>query len=253
MRNFFGVLRVSDTGTGEAAVRSLYNGRTIHGLQFLSPARSRLATTYYGPGSGAAMALDAGKTAGRTVGIIGLGAGTLAAYGRRGDHFRFYEINPAVVVAASQYFRFLAESEAETDVVTADGRLALEREPPESFDLIILDAFSDDAIPVHLLTKEAFEADFRHIRGGGILAVHVTNRYLELESVIGALGAALQKEVVIIHNPPDPGRQILAAYWAVLSGDRKALEKLTVDHPPTTARKFMLWTDDYSDLFRILK
>ena len=141
LRNFYGALQVSDTGAGDAAFRSLYNGRTLHGVEFLSAARNRLATTYYGPASGAGkVLLAAGKN--RRVGIVGLGAGTLAAYGRSGDVFRFYEINPAVIQIASRYFHFLDTSPARTEVVEGDGRLALEKESPNSFDVIVLDAFS---------------------------------------------------------------------------------------------------------------
>src|SRR5205807_1063735 len=133
-RNFYGALQVSDTGRGEMAVRSLYNGRTLHGIQFLSPARGRLATAYFGPDSGAGLVLSRPMGA-RRVGIVGLGVGTLAVYGRRGDDFRFFEINPAVIEVASQYFHFLRDSEAKTDVVTGDGRLALAQEAARSFDV----------------------------------------------------------------------------------------------------------------------
>lgn len=156
VRNFYGVLQVRDTGAGEQAVRSLYSGRTLQGLQFLSAARTGLATAYYAPESGAGQALQSSAGAARRVGIVGLGAGTLAAYGRGGDTFRFYEINPAVIQIASRDFRFLSDSRARTEVVACDGRLELEREPSNSFDVLVLDAFSDDSIPVHLLTKEAF-------------------------------------------------------------------------------------------------
>ena len=131
------------------------------------------------------------RTSNRRAGVIGLGVGTLAAYGRAGDSFRFYELNPAVIQVASTYFRFLNESAAATEVVAGDGRLALEREPPQNFDVLILDAFSGDSIPVHLLTRQAFEVYFRHLRPGGIVAVHVTNRYLDLAPVVDALAAAL--------------------------------------------------------------
>src|SRR5207248_1725344 len=202
-RNFYGALQVSDTGRGEMAVRSLYNGRTLHGIQFLSPARGRLATAYFGPDSGAGLVLSRPMGA-RRVGIVGLGVGTLAVYGRRGDDFRFFEINPAVIEVASQYFHFLRDSEAKTDVVTGDGRLALAQEAARSFDVIIVDAFSDDSIPVHLLTKEAFQIYFQRLQGGGVLAIHVTNRYLELDSVVRALAESMGKQSAMVHSAADP-------------------------------------------------
>jgi SAM-dependent methyltransferase len=243
-RNFYGSLRVEDTGTGETAVRSLYNGRTLHGVEFLSPLRNRLATTYYGPASGAGRVLRADGKA-RRVGVVGLGAGTLAAYGRSGDCFRFYEINPAVIQIASQYFHFLDTSQARTEVVTGDGRLGLEKEPPNAFDAIVLDAFSDDSIPVHLITKEAFQLYFRLLKPDGVLAIHLTNRYLDLEPIVEGLAAVFHKGVVPVHNDGESERQILPADWALVYGQAQPNEH--------AASKTMLWTDDYSNLFRVLR
>ena len=141
------------------------NGTIDHGLQFLSPARRDLPTTYYGPDSGIGITLKAaGATSPLNVGVIGLGVGTLAAYGRQGDRYKFYEINPLVVQLANQEFSFLRDSEAKIDIVLGDGRLSLEQEPPQGFDVLVVDAFSGDSIPVHLLTREAFELYFRHLK-----------------------------------------------------------------------------------------
>jgi spermidine synthase len=238
-------LRVIDSGTNSTAVRALYNGTILHGLQFLSSQQSRLPTTYYGPQSGAGLLLESHRISNRRAGIIGLGVGTLATYGRAGDYFRFYELNPAVIQIASTYFQFLNQSAAATEVVAGDGRLALEREPPQNFDVLILDAFSGDSIPVHLLTKQAFEVYFRHLRPGGVVAVHVTNRYLELAPVVEALAAALQKQVRTIHSEADPSSGIYASDWSLVADN--------LDRPQTIARKLPPWTDDYSNLFRILK
>lgn len=248
-RNFYGTLRVIDSGTSQAAVRALYNGTILHGMQFLSAGQSRLPTTYYGPRSGAGLALDSRRKSNLRAGVIGLGVGTLAAYGRAGDSFRFYELNPAVIQVASMYFRFLNESAAATEVVAGDGRLALEREPPQNFDVLILDAFSGDSIPVHLLTRQAFEVYFRHLRPGGIVAVHVTNRYLDLAPVVDALAAALQKQVRIIHSGADPPSGIYAADWSLVADNLDEWPS----RPQTLALKLTPWTDDYSNLFRILK
>jgi SAM-dependent methyltransferase len=254
LRNFYGALRVVDSGTGSIAVRALYNGTILHGLQFQSPSQSRFPTTYYGPQSGAGLAIASHRTAKQRVGVIGLGVGTLAAYGRAGDYFRFYEINPAVVHVASTYFHFLSESPAQTEVVTADGRLGLEREQPQNFDVLILDAFSGDSIPVHLLTRQAFESYFRHLRPGGLIAIHVTNRYLDLPPVVEALAGALQKEVLLIHNEKDPAQGIYAADWSLVADSREALRDFEWrSSPKTMTRRARPWTDDYSNLFQIVK
>jgi SAM-dependent methyltransferase len=252
LRNFYGALEVRERGAGESAARALYNGITLHGLQFLSPARCRLATVYYSAESGIGRALDSRRQAGRRVAIVGLGAGTLAAYGRHGDQFRFYDINPAVIEVAQRNFQFLTQSEAQTEVVLGDGRLSLAREPPNAFDVIVLDAFSDDSIPIHLLTREAFESYFRHLREGGILAIHITNRYLDLEPVVGTQAAALSKQVLLISNPPDPERGVSAADWAILS-DAALPDLLPYTHTPDGPGSLRPWTDDFSNLFRALR
>jgi spermidine synthase len=246
-RNFYGALQIADSGEGERAVRTLYNGRTVHGLEFLSPARRRMPTTYYGERSGAGIVLEASPAPNRRVAFIGLGAGTLATYGRSGDSFRFYEINPAVIRAASEYFHFLGDSKASTDVVEDDGRLGLEREPPASFDAIVLDAFSDDAIPVHLLTQEAFALYFARLRAGCPLAIHLTNRYLDLNPVVEALAAAAHKRVVRIHSAGDAERQTLSADWAVVTDSNAYGE---AERPQRVRR---VWTDGYSNLFQAWK
>jgi SAM-dependent methyltransferase len=252
VRNFYGALQVRDRGAGDTAARALYNGVTLHGLQFLSPSRSRLATVYFSPESGGGRVLDSRHTFGRRVAIIGLGAGTLAAYGRPGDQFRFYDINPAVIQVAQRDFRFLAESGAQIAVILGDGRLSLEREPPKAFDVVVLDAFSDDSIPIHLLTREALAIYFQHLRDGGILAIHITNRYLDLDPVVGALAAALGKQVLLIHNQPDPDRGVSEADWAILS-DAVLPDLAPSSHPPAHPRSPQPWTDDFSNLFRSLR
>jgi hypothetical protein len=251
-RNFYGTLQVTDSGAGEGAVRLLFNGTILHGMQFLSGDRSRLPTTYYGPQSGAGLVLQSRRAANARVGVIGLGAGTLAAYGRPGDYYRFYEINPAVTRVASEYFSFLRESAARTDVVTGDGRLALEREPGESFDVLILDAFSGDSIPVHLLTKQAFEIYFRHLRAGGIIAVHVTNKYLDLGSVVHAIGRVLHKETLLVHSSADPSHGVYEADWGLLA-EPPLPNFQASSRSPVRAREVPVWTDEYSNLFQILK
>lgn len=252
LRNFYGALQVRDRGVGDTEARALYNGVTLHGLQFLAPSRSRLATVYFGAESGVGRALDSRRTFGRRVAIIGLGAGTLATYGRRGDQFRFYDINPAVIQVAERDFRFLAESEAQTAVLLGDGRLSLEREAPRAFDVIVLDAFSDDSIPIHLLTREAVRTYFQRLREGGLLAIHITNRYLDLDPVVAAQAAALGKQILLIHNQEDPERGVSQADWAILS-DEVLPDLAPYSHAPATLRNERPWTDDFSNLFRALR
>ncbi len=241
MRNFYGASRVMDTGSGALAFRSLYNGRTLHGIEFTAPDRSQRPTTYYGPESGAG-ALLASASGPRRVGIVGLGVGTLAAYGRPGDVFRYYEINPQVIDVASRYFHFLSGSKARLDVVTNDGRLALAKEPANSFDVLVLDAFSDDTIPVHLMTKEAFGLYFHLLKSDGSLAIHLTNRYIDLNPIVDAQAAYYGKRATHIFSQAHPDEHILDADWVVISG-----------HADSPAPRQRLWTDDYSNLFQVLK
>ena len=248
-RNFYGALEVRANGEGETAIQTLYNGRTIHGAQFLAPARRQTPIAYYGPRSGIARLFES-IPGPRRVGIIGLGAGTLAAYGTKGDRFRFYEINPAVVQAAYTHFHFLADSEAATEVLTGDGRLLLEREPPQSLDLIVLDAFSDDAIPVHLLTREAFQVYLERLRPGAPLVIHITNRYLDLDPVVESLARAFCKTVVRIHNFAEPELATLDAVWEIVA-DPDSLPDGLSRPAAAPARAGPLWTDEYSNLFQI--
>ncbi len=252
VRNFYGALEIRDSGEGERAVRTLYSGRTEHGLQFLSAARRTAPTAYYGPRSGIGLLLDAAAPPHRRVAIVGLGAGTLAAYGRKDDSFRFYEINPAVIQAARRNFQFLADSAATIDVVEGDGRLRLEQEPERSFDLIVLDAFSDDAIPVHPLTREAFQTYFTRLRPGCPLAVHVTNRYLDFNPVVEAQARALGKRAIRIHSATDPVQQTLAADWAIV-GDADGPMQTLRPYADATTQPGPLWIDEYSNLFQLWK
>jgi SAM-dependent methyltransferase len=241
LRNFYGAIQVSDQGSGQSAFRSLYNGKTLHGVEFLAPDRLLQPTTYYGPESGAGRILAAGGK-NRRVALVGLGAGTLAAYGRRGDSFQFYEINPAVVRIASNDFHFLSASSAHTQTRIGDGRLLLTKETARSFDVIILDAFSDDSIPVHLLTTQAFDLYLRLLKPGGVIAIHLTNRYLDLQPVVNALGAHFHRNVEAVHSAAQPVNQIFVADWALVYGEG---DNVHANGP--------LWTDDYTNLFRLLR
>ena len=245
-RNFYGCLSVRDSD----AVRILAHGTIFHGEQFLAPSRRNSPTAYYGrlTGIGIAM-LRKGAAGPLRVGVIGLGVGTLAAYGRPGDYYRFYEINPQVLEIAKSEFFFLRDCPAAVDVLIGDGRSSLEREAPQAFDILAVDAFSGDSIPVHLLTREALAAYFRHLKPDGILAMHLSNRYLDLQSVVAAGARAAGKQVSVVDNAPDDSRKVFAASWALISSP-KAGEQPPRYNSPRAERP---WTDDYSNLLRALK
>jgi SAM-dependent methyltransferase len=259
VRNFYGGLRVSDSGPAQedGAMRTLVHGTITHGRQFLSPARRRQPTTYYGPKSGVGLALrDGGRGTARRVGVIGLGAGTIAAYGRRGDTYRFYEINPLVVRLADTEFSYLRDSGAKVDVTLGDARLSLEAQPPQNYDVLAVDAFSGDSIPVHLLTREAFDLYFRHLKEGGILAVHVSNKYLDLNPVVGRAAAALGMEAAVVDTEDEEEAGIYRATWILVMRDRRWFDRQGFSEawkPLAAGEDVRPWTDDYSNLFRILK
>jgi spermidine synthase len=251
------VLNVRDTGEGPDAMRVLSHGTIIHGKQFLEEDRRDWPTPYYGATSGVGLAiLDSRARGALRVGVVGLGAGTLAAYGRSGDVFRFYDINPRVVELARSEFSFLKDSPATVEVQLGDARLSLEREAPRNFDVLALDAFSSDAIPVHLLTVEAFRAYFRQLRSGGILAVHVSNRYLDLVPVVQRAAEALSLELREVDNYDDEPVGVYRSDWLLLSASPAAFEGpllREVAHRVDADPGVRLWTDDYSDLYHILK
>jgi spermidine synthase len=258
VRNFYGSLWVkdSDGGDGEEAARVLYHGPIIHGAQFLSAARAREATTYYGLQSGVGLALQHRRRPNQRIGVIGLGVGTLATYGRPGDYFRFYEINPLVVQLAGSQFWFLRDSEARCEVVLSDARVALEREPAQQFDVLVVDAFSGDSIPVHLMTRQAFELYFRHLKQDGVLAVHISNLYVDLAPLLRKMAAVLGKQARLIQNWSDPQQQILTATWMLMSTEANSLPEPPLEAALSRPEKRSdprLWTDDYSNLLAVLK
>jgi SAM-dependent methyltransferase len=271
VRNFYGVLRVSDEVAPNVVVlkdggepsgqdsrfRRLLNGTISHGLQFLAPERRDQPTSYYGRKSGIGIALQGlGSRGTLRVGVIGLGAGTIAAYGRAGDDYECYEINPLVLRIAQQEFSFLRDSKARVTFELGDARLTLERQSPQQFDALAVDAFSSDSIPVHLLTIEAFELYFRHLRRDGILAVHISNRYLNLDSVVAAAARKLGKDAVLIDSPGDNANGTFVARWVLLA-NRDVLPGFPdiekVRRPLTATGGEKLWTDSYSSLFSVLK
>ncbi|MFB3826833.1 MAG: spermidine synthase [Bryobacteraceae bacterium] len=249
VRNFYGSLEVAD-GRGEGALRTLYNGAIIHGSQFLALGAGRIPTTYYGPYSGAGMLFHA-VPGPRRVGVVGLGVGTLAVYGRAGDTFRFYEINPEVIRVARQRFRYLNECPAAVEIATGDARLVLERETAQRFDILVVDAFTGDSIPIHLLTREAFLVYRRHLAPTGVLAFHATNKYVDLVPVLRGAAEAVGLPAVVVRSNGEPRSATYGAVW-VLMGRHAALNSVSGDSGHG-ARRVRLWTDDYSNLFQLLK
>ena len=253
-----------------APAYELRNGPIIHGYQFIDSSLRKLPTSYYGRQSAVGLALtnhprrSNGRPEDRAlnVGVVGLGIGTVAAYGASGDHFRFYEINPEVArLANSDYFSYLKDTPARVEVVIGDARLSLEREllngHPQEFDVFVLDAFSGDAIPVHLLTREAFKIYLRHLRPSeGLIAVHISNRFLDLRPVLWKIAQEFSLRAAFFHAAPEEGVAgesewvILAPNGALL--DRPAFAK-AAERQQFDGTSFPFWTDDYSNLFRILR
>jgi SAM-dependent methyltransferase len=258
VRNFYGGLRVRDNGTPDKldSTRTLTHGTINHGEEFLNPVRRYLATTYYGPNTGVGIAIREKQRAGAVrIGVIGLGTGTVASYGRLGDYIRYYEINPLVLNIARNEFYFLSGCKAKLDVAMGDARLSLEREAPENFDVLAVDAFSSDSIPVHLLTREAMELYFRHLKPDGILAVHISNRYLDLQPVLQGEAAVTNKIARVVDTEDDETQDVFGATWVLVANPASGFtqEELSSSGPLESKKSVRLWTDDYSNLFNILK
>ncbi len=257
-RNFYGSLRVRQTGEklDEDAYRTLLHGTINHGEQRLAPDQRNKPQTYYCEDTGVAQALQVRSGRGpRRVGVIGLGTGTLAAYGHPGDSFRFYEINPLVVRLARTYFTYLQDSAARVDVVLGDARQSLEREDRQQFDVLAVDAFSSDSIPVHLLTREAVALYFHHLKPDGLLAVHVSNRSLDLVPVLQLDARDLQRAAVLVETEDDPSHTCYGTTWVVVANAAVDVQNLPRHNskPMRQVAGLRAWTDDYSNLFQILK
>jgi SAM-dependent methyltransferase len=256
-RNFYGTLRVKDIGVdGETdAVRRLMHGVIMHGEQYRAPARRGEPTTYYGATSGVARAIKALDGSGMRVGVVGLGTGTLAAFGRAGDLYRFYEINPQVVDIANKEFTFLGDSGAKIEHVLGDARLSMEREPPQNYDLLVIDAFSSDSIPVHLITREALAVYLRHVKPGGVIAFHVTNRFLDLAPVVKRIAGEHDLHVALISDDAEDS-DLARTDWALVTRNRAFLDRPEIAQYVGEIESIpglRVWTDDFNNLFQILK
>jgi SAM-dependent methyltransferase len=256
-RNFYGALRTKDTGpaTSPDAMRRLIHGVILHGEQYLNPGRRTEPTTYYGPDSGVGIAIKIVNPANQHVGVIGLGTGTLAAWGKPGDNYRFYDINPQVIEVAQSEFSFLKDSKANIETVLGDARLSLEREAPQHFDVLVIDAFSSDAIPVHLITREAMAVYLHHLKPGGVITFHVTNRFLRLAPVVKQIAGSYGLHTTLVVDEAE-GTDFSKTDWVIVTRDKAlfaneafAGKTAAIDEIPG----LKLWTDDFSSLYQILK
>jgi SAM-dependent methyltransferase/MFS family permease len=260
-RSFYGVLRVKEYGLAgeESHLRRLVHGAIMHGEQYLHDKSRRMLTTYYHEDSGIGAAIRSLGERSARVGVIGLGTGTIAAYGRAGDVYRFYEIDERVMQVALHEFTYLSDSKAKIELALGDARLALEREAPRQFDVLAVDAFSSDAIPVHLITREALGVYLKHVKPDGIVAFHVSNRFLNLIPVVARLARENGAHVVLVRDDPDEEEDSRRSRtdWVLVSRDPAALERpAIVERNPEEIEdksEWRTWTDDYSNLIQILK
>ena len=279
-RNFYGVLRVRQS-TYDAVLPihlesigqdlryyhrfELIHGVTVHGFQFHDDSLRNLPTSYYGKTSGGGLAIlnqpQRGK--GMHVGVLGLGVGTLAAYGQAGDVYRFYEINPAVIRLAqgdNGYFTYLANSQAKVEIVPGDARLSLEEElakgQKQNYDVLVLDVFSSDSIPMHLLDEESFIVYLKQLAPEGILAIHISNRRLDLVPVVWTLADHFGLARDVIYDEGD-GVDTYPSKWMLLTRDPTLLANPAISSHAQAMNGYIshvqLWTDDYNNLFQILK
>jgi hypothetical protein len=253
VRNFYGSLKVF--ADPEDGYRTMMHGQIIHGRQYMTPEKLAYPTTYYSTDGGAGKAMQIKADGGKLrVGVIGLGVGTLASYGRKDDYYRLYDIDPLVIDIAHNNFSYLSQTSATTEIVLGDARLQLERETPQKFDVLVVDAFSGDSVPVHLLTYEAFALYFKHLKPDGVLAVHITNRFLDLRPVVKTAAEHFAREARLVEFEGDRSRLIFHSRWALISGDPAFFKHPSlIDSTPITVRRdFLPWKDDYSSILSIL-
>jgi len=259
VRNFYGVVRTRDFNE-PVPFRAMYHGGINHGGQLRDPAMRREPSSYFGRTSGYGRAFASLPEGPRRVGVIGLGAGAIAAYSRAGDVFRFYEIDPQVVEVASTEFSFLGDSPGAIEIVLGDGRLSLEREPDQRYDLLAIDAFSGDSIPMHLLTREAMATYVRHLKPDGVIVFQATNRFVDIAPVVAQLAAEFGMKAVLVSDWPNSDEG--ANYWVsgtdqiIVTRNRALLAAqpiASVAEPLAPRPGFRLWTDDFYNLAQVLK
>jgi hypothetical protein len=252
-RNFYGALNVVRSSDSKV----MGHGHTAHGFQFLAPERRGWATGYYSTESGAGLVFRYFKDQPElAIGVVGLGVGTLAAYTHAGDRLRFYELNPAVEEMARSHFTYLSQTTAQVEVVLGDARLVLEREPPQQFDALFLDAFSSDAIAVHLLTLEAFEIYRRHVKPDGVIAVHISSNYFDLQPAVRSVAEELGLHALFVAAPRSE-KGFWPAKWMLLSENEAFIADPHIQQAlrvrPPSERRVPVWTDDHANLLALLK
>jgi spermidine synthase/uncharacterized membrane protein len=262
-RDFYGVVRTRDRSHEGVAYRSMLHGGIVHGGQLLGEAYRNRASDYFGPTSGYGRlfaAMDELRPGPRNIGVIGLGAGVVAAYGRDGDRMVFYEISPAVLDVQQREFGFLRDTRARTEVILGDGRLGLEREAPRGYDVLGIDAFSGDSVPMHLVTREAMALYARHLKPDGVIVFQATNRYIDLLPVIRRLADEIGMHAVVVSD--DPVASSPVDYWlsrtdqVLVSRDRALLSHPRIAQAAREIRdrpELATFTDSHHNLFRILK
>jgi SAM-dependent methyltransferase len=268
VRNFYSALRVKQNfGFPGATLRTLTNGSIEHGTQiFGTDVQRKTPTTYYAEDSGVGLALrfcclrgdgsGDGSVRPRTIGVIGLGAGTLAAYGKPGDRIRFYEINPAVAPISQNVFTYVRDSAAQVTIVEGDARNTLAREGPQQFDVLVVDAFSGDAIPLHLLTAQALALYRRQLAPGGIIAFHISNQHVDLEPAIALLAQTAGMQAMRFDSLANEDRGEYSAYWVLVTDNAdffRQPEVAAAGRAPVFKPGLRVWTDDYSSLLPLLR
>ena len=263
-RNFYGTLRVREAGGGDQQVRRLLHGVILHGEQFTQPPLRDEPGTYYAPSSGVGLAILGKQQHGAVkLGVIGLGVGTLTAYGQRGDTIRIYELDADVLALARSHFGYLktaGERGVTLEYEIGDARLSLERElarkQPQGYDVLAVDAFSSDSIPVHLITREAVELYARHLAPDGLVAIHISNRFIDLKPVLANIGASLGLAVRLVSDSPSDQTSASSTDWVLLARDPRAFELKGLAEraePLTPAPQMSLWTDQFNNLLDVLK
>jgi hypothetical protein len=258
VRNFYGALRVRDDDVGtEYATRNLLHGTINHGSERLTDADKYKVGSYYGLNSGIGRTMQEIQSRGPIrYGVVGLGAGVMSGYARKGDFVRIYEINPIVPVIAKSEFQFFPHSEADKDILMGDARLVMEKQVSNSpqYDVLVIDAFSSDAIPVHLLTKESFELYGKLLKPNGVLAVHISNRYLDLAPVCQKGADALGRKAMVVYDEGDQYSN--STTWVLITADASIFQAGSFTganiYPPAVPAGFKAWTDDYSNIVSIL-
>jgi hypothetical protein len=270
-RNFYGILSVKDVEVNNKVQRRLIDGTTSHGTQSLEVGEERLPLSYYRKNTGVALVLEQLRkqrlkediSKNLNAGFVGLGAGTLASYGNTNDHYVFYELNPAVINSAQTYFTYLSDSAASIELVLGDGRVSLQRQlnqsGSEQFDTLVIDAFSGDSIPQHLLTQEALSLYFNHLKDDGVLAIHISNSHLDLTHLVRGLAHVLNKEIIYVETDADEDNEH-NVQWVLLTDNQVFLTDARVkayrsDWPMdrSGAKSDIIWTDEHSDLLSVLK